>query len=351
MRILIVATSKTPPNIQTEIQAGRHHRIDYLELAAQFHSTYVDYNAIPAHRPMRWLEEALRLDLRLAFRVAHLVRAHQYDVVFSLSERVGIPLALLLDRRVKHIVHFHHPLSPLKLPLLIALRIPYRWTAMIVLTRQTAQVLRQKLSLGEERIKVLHSPIDTKFYDAGRFATLPQTSEHILALGLSHRDYPTLIRAMRQLSHIPCEVRAGSAWVNRASGLEHEPMPCNVVLKPFVPPDPLRSVYVASRFVVVPIRRTTLWSAGCTTITMAQAMAKPVITTRNPGIGDYVVEGETGILVEPSDPQAMADAIECLWNDPTRITRMSQRAREWAMVHFSLDHWLARVTELIHALE
>ncbi len=352
MKMLIVATSTTAPGVHEEIRAGKHHRIDYLELADRFDSQYVDYTGIAHAGFLRRAEEGLRLDFQLARRVAHVARTNNYDTVFSLSERVGIPLTFMLERQVKHVVHFHHPLSPKKLLLLMALRVPHRWSAMIVLTQQTANILRQKLGLDEMRVKFMHSPIDTKFYNPVALqAPRCAPRDHVLALGLSHRDYPTLIRAMRRLPHIPCDVRAGSMWVNGATVLDHKPLPRNITLKAFVHPAVLREVYAASRFVIVPIRRTTMWSAGCTTVTQAQAMGRPVIATRNPGMGDYVLDGETGLLVEQSDPASMADAIARLWNDPDLVARMGARAREWVAASFSLDQWLDQVTQLIHRLD
>lgn len=349
LKVLIVATNHTDPLVTEQVRAGKHHRLDYMELAARFRSEYIDYSVVKHNSVMRWLEEKLRMDLRQALHVARVVREKKYNVVFSLSERVGIPLSHLLSRRVKHVVHFHHPLSP-KLGFLKALRIPERWDQMIVLTRATAQVLQKQLGLGSDRIVMLNSPIDTRFYQPSVGNRAIPEQDHVFSLGLSHRDYPTLIRAMRELPHIICYFGVGSAWVQSHAGFDHQAIPSNVRVQPFVHPSILRDRYAASRFVIVPIQRTRLWSAGCTTVTQAQAMGKAVIATHNPGMPDYVLHGETGLLVEQSDPESMADAIARLWNDSDLRTRMGARAREWAATRFSLDQWLDAVTQLVHTL-
>jgi hypothetical protein len=46
MRVLIVATNTTPPGLSDEVRAGRHQRVDYLELAQRFGTMYHDYNAL-----------------------------------------------------------------------------------------------------------------------------------------------------------------------------------------------------------------------------------------------------------------------------------------------------------------
>ncbi len=75
----------------------------------------------------------------------------------------------------------------------------------------------------------------------------------------------------------------------------------------------------------------------------AQAMGKPVVATRMPGLSEYIVEGETGLLVEQGDDREMAEAIETLWNAPRRVARMGREARRLMQERFSLDAWLQRV--------
>ncbi len=344
MQALIIATNATPAALAAEVRAGQHQRVDYLELAERFNSPYVDYNCLRAVPLARKFEDLLRSDLRLAATVARMVRQKGYDCVISLSERVGIPLALLLDRRVCHMVIFHHGMSPRKLKLIKALRLQRRWDLIAAISRAEAEGMRAALDLEPERVVALHTPVDTHFYRPG--APSSGNEGFIQSLGLSYRDYPTLIRAMRRLPHIPCRLRVGSTWVSRRGGHEREPLPPNVSLEPFVHPRRLRECYAASRFIIVPIRATTQWSAGCTSVQAAQAMGKPVVATRMPGLSEYVVEGETGLLVNQGDDRAMAGAIDALWNDPQRVVQMGRQARQWVHEHFSLDAWLRRVERL-----
>jgi hypothetical protein len=111
MRVLIVATNATPSGLSDEVRVGRHQRVDYLELAQRFGTMYHDYNALRSNRLLRWFEDLSRFDIHQALAVAHLAKRGGYDAVVSLSERVGIPLALLLDRRICHMVMFHHGMS------------------------------------------------------------------------------------------------------------------------------------------------------------------------------------------------------------------------------------------------
>jgi Glycosyltransferase len=236
-------------------------------------------------------------------------------------------------------------MSRFKLGLIRALRLQDRWDIVAAISRAEAEGMRVALGLRASQVVALHTPVDVDFYKPAQ----PSTGREafIQSLGLSHRNYPTLIRAMRRLPHIPCHLRVGSTWVQRRGGHEDETLPPNVTLQPFVHPNELRRCYAESRFIVVPIKASTQWSAGCTSVQAAQAMGKPVIATRRPGLSEYLVDGETGILVEPGDDRGMAEAIDMLWNDPQRVVRMGRNAREWIASRHSLDQWLDRVVTLV----
>jgi glycosyltransferase involved in cell wall biosynthesis len=347
MRILLVATNTTRPELPAEVAAGRHQRVDYFELADRFAARYYDYNPLRPNRLLEWVEAFSRCDLRQAVQVAQIARSGKYDLVISLSERVGIPLALLLERTIRHFVIFHHGMSAQKLRLIKLLRLHTRWDLLAAISQAEAAGMRAYLGLSPEHVVALHTPVDTQFYQ-------PQAVEaagpaFIQSLGLSYRDYPTLIRAMRRLPHIPCQLRVGSSWVERRGGHEAEILPPNVTLQPFVHPHALRTCYAESRFIVVPIRATTQWSAGCTSVQAAQAMGKPVIATRLPGLSEYLIEGETGLLVDQGDERALAETIAELWSNPERIERMGRNAREWMHAHHGLDQWLDRMAMLVQA--
>lgn len=60
----------------------------------------------------------------------------------------------------------------------------------------------------------------------------------------------------------------------------------------------------------------------------AMASGCTVVTTPVGGITDLVLDSETGFLVEPGNPEALASAIEKLVEDPVRRRAMADRARE-----------------------
>jgi glycosyltransferase involved in cell wall biosynthesis len=351
MRTLVVATWEMPPNMVTSIQAGQHPRLDYLDLAERLEADWMDYGATASNAALQRLEDALRLDLRLALEATRRARRQKHDVVVSLSERVGIPLAPALGRRVRQAVILHHPISRLKLRALRLSRLYRDWRLMLCLSRAEADELKRTLRVTDSEVQVLNTPVDVAFYRPDEALPGADTeTPHILSLGLSHRDYPTLVAAMRQLPDIHCHIRAGSSWVYGRSGYEQERLPANVTSHSFVPPALLRSVFQRCRFVVIVLQPGTQWAAGCTSVQLAQAMGKAVIATHLPGLEDYVAHGKTGLLVPAKDPAALAAAIDRLWRHPEEAGQMGARGRRWIEAGFSLDQWLDRLTGLVREL-
>jgi glycogen synthase len=58
----------------------------------------------------------------------------------------------------------------------------------------------------------------------------------------------------------------------------------------------------------------------------AMALGKPVVATRAAGTVDYIRDGENGLLVEPGDAPAMANAIQRLLDDPALADRLTAAA-------------------------
>jgi len=69
----------------------------------------------------------------------------------------------------------------------------------------------------------------------------------------------------------------------------------------------------------------------------AMAAGRPVIGTRVGGIPEMIVDGETGALVPPSDPRALAEAIARVVHDVQLRSGMARAARERARDAFGID--------------
>jgi glycosyltransferase involved in cell wall biosynthesis len=72
------------------------------------------------------------------------------------------------------------------------------------------------------------------------------------------------------------------------------------------------------------------WEAFGMATAEAMAFALPVVATRSGASTELVEDGVTGRLVEPGDPQALADAISALIQDRRGAASMGERGREKA---------------------
>jgi rhamnosyl/mannosyltransferase len=79
----------------------------------------------------------------------------------------------------------------------------------------------------------------------------------------------------------------------------------------------------------------------------AQAMAVPaVVTDVGTGTVEAIAPDETGLVVSPSDPAALSDAIRRLLADPAHRHAMGQRARERTVKLHSMQAAAAQLREI-----
>jgi glycosyltransferase involved in cell wall biosynthesis len=78
----------------------------------------------------------------------------------------------------------------------------------------------------------------------------------------------------------------------------------------------------------------------------AMTLGKPVIGTRVAGIPEQIEHGETGLLVDPSDPKALAQAIRRILLDRGRSQGMGEAARRKYAADFRYEQIMNRYLEL-----
>lgn len=86
------------------------------------------------------------------------------------------------------------------------------------------------------------------------------------------------------------------------------------------------------------------------TLIEALYMKKPVITTRVGGNSEIITDGETGILVDPADAGAIADAVVRVIGNPRSAARMGENGRKRVEENFLIDTMMARTQELYQRL-
>lgn len=74
----------------------------------------------------------------------------------------------------------------------------------------------------------------------------------------------------------------------------------------------------------------------CYTSIESMSCHRPVIGTQRGGIPEAVVDGETGFLVEPGNPEAIAEKILLISRDSELRQKMGCRTREAAEMKFDV---------------
>ncbi|MGH7769638.1 MAG: glycosyltransferase family 4 protein [Candidatus Binatia bacterium] len=82
----------------------------------------------------------------------------------------------------------------------------------------------------------------------------------------------------------------------------------------------------------------------------AMAAGKPVVASRVPPLTEIVVHGKTGLLMEPDNPQAFADAIAWLFAHPEEAREMGRHGQERVHTYFSAPRMADETLRLYRSL-
>jgi len=83
----------------------------------------------------------------------------------------------------------------------------------------------------------------------------------------------------------------------------------------------------------------------------AMAAAKPVVASKISPLTEIAVDGNTGLLVEPGDPTAFANAIMSLLKNPIERERMGLRGRERVKKFFTAERMARQTLALYEEME
>lgn len=85
-------------------------------------------------------------------------------------------------------------------------------------------------------------------------------------------------------------------------------------------------------------------------LTQALAMEKPAVATRVGAVGEIVRDGQTGVLVTPNDPAALAEGIIAQLADPVRARLLAANGRTLVLSDYDLDIMAANTERLYERL-
>jgi glycosyltransferase involved in cell wall biosynthesis len=320
--------------------AARGHQVTVVTppsaaWAARCREAGLGYVGIPMRRPY---------DLRSAWRLARLIRRQRIQIAHAhkgrartltlLAGLMGAPVRLVLNRGVSFKVGPVH-------------RVGYtsRRVHAIVAVCQSIKDGLVAAGVPAGKIHVIYSGTDVQRFRPGLDASplrreLGVTAEHALVTQFSVRSWRgwrDLLQAMRTVT-AACD-RARLLFVGTP-----EPRIAEIV-------EAARQAGLAGRVLVLGHRTDVPVILGASDVVVdasyagigitgsireALACARPVVATALEGNPELVVDGQTGLLVPPREPAALAAAILRLLDDPASAQRMARAGRERVEAQFSL---------------
>jgi glycosyltransferase involved in cell wall biosynthesis len=156
--------------------------------------------------------------------------------------------------------------------------------------------------------------------DPPQAALLPDT-EYLLFVGAlgSHKGLDVLLDAYARLPRPVPLVLIGAPWPGMP------PVPEGILIHHDWPHEAVRAAWERCCAGVIP----SVWPEPFGLVALeAMAAGRPVVASRIGGLTDIVADGETGLLVEPGRPDALAGALARLLDDPAARERMGRAGRE-----------------------
>jgi glycosyltransferase involved in cell wall biosynthesis len=350
MKVLMLVPQKLADDREEAVRQGERPQADYDAVAAALREAprgkgdILDLSSV--ERDGGWVIRLVRLLFGPYWALAALghLRCKEYDAVFSHSEIVGLPFALIaaLKGRPRHVMTAYYLNGRRNALWYRVLLIHRQIDKIFTQSREQYETGRKALYLSDD--KLIHVEqcgyIDSKFFAGTPAVTVDE--RQICSAGREHRDYGTLIKAMADLPDFKLKVDPASPWSLQADGLANLKLPPNVEVCR-MKLGTVRRLYAESAVVVVPLHSNAI-GAGTTTLVEAMSMGKPVIITRSKD-GSFarrsdLVDGQNVILVGEYNVAALRDAIERLMGDANLRARIGASGRRWAERHAGRDPWL-----------
>ena len=285
---------------------------------------------------------AARLAPRLA-RDADLVHVHLGEDLAALplglwaSRRRGLPLVVTIHCSLRHTLRMSDARSALLK--VVGGRIETTGArsadAVIVLTQRLARLLERE-GVAPERIHVIPTAVDRNLFGTGEQDPLPDVpAPRVTFVGrlVAAKGVDVLLDAVRDLPPNAHVVFVGDgerrSWLMRRA--EQLGLQDRVHFTGFVPHRVVPAILEHSQALVLP----SLYEELGSILLEAMQARVPIVASRVGGIPTVVDHGVDGILVPPSEPKALAEAITKVLTDPALSRRLvrgaarSSQGRDW----------------------
>ena len=204
-------------------------------------------------------------------------------------------------------------------------------------TCANAEVLRARHPRPCEVHTIYHG-LDTDFFAPARQPVAPEAPPLILSVGrfVEKKGFEHLIEACALLRDkgvaFGCLIvgERGSAYDGMKRLIDRRGLADRVRLKSAVTQDELRDIYARARVFALPCQVMADGDRDGFPNVLAEAMAMgvPIVSTRISGIPEMIDDGVHGLLVDPRDPAALAEALHCVVIDDKLHARLARDGRQ-----------------------
>lgn len=298
-------------------------------------------------RSVTALAKAGGFEPALVLRLARLLRERGADVVHTHNAAglfYGAPAARLAG--VKRIIHTRHGVEPISGRAMQALRAMSFLADRIVCVSADNADLARREGFPPEKLATLLNGVDLDRFPCRGPA--PGRRALLVARLSPEKDIATLLRAAALLRDrgrpVALDIVGGGACLGELVALRDE-----LRLAPVVsflgPRDDVRDALAKASLFVLPS------TTEGVSLTLLEAMASglPAVATAVGGNVEVVVDRETGLLVPPSRPDALADAIDAVLSDAERARLMGLAGRRRVEERFDLGRTIAAYEALYAA--
>lgn len=200
-----------------------------------------------------------------------------------------------------------------------------------------------RFGVGQDRITIIPPGADTAFFRPASVAIRSGPLLRILVVGLSNQEgLAGLVRALPQLPEAELVI-AGPGDADRLVSLARDLWVDNrILILGEVPWERMPALY-RSADVLASLRTDSGFSP---VIQEAMACGVPVVAYWAEETARSVVDGGTGLLVEPGDAYGLVKALSVVLGDQLARVHFASAARRRAEEHFSWSRTAHRVTEV-----